>query len=76
MKSAVEDEKLKDKISEADNTTILDKCNEVICWLIVNEFADRKEFEFQQKELESVCNPIMTKIYQGDDDIPGVFLYL
>lgn len=29
MKSTVEDEKLKDKISEEDKKTILDKCNEV-----------------------------------------------
>jgi L1 cell adhesion molecule like protein len=47
MKSAVEDEKLKDKISEADKTTILDKCNEVFCWLIANEFAEKEAFESQ-----------------------------
>lgn len=65
MKSAVEDEKLKDKIPESDKTTILDKCNEVIRWLDANQQAEKEEFEFQQKELESVCNPIMTKMYQG-----------
>lgn len=30
MKSTVEDEKLKDKISAEDKQTILDKCNEVL----------------------------------------------
>jgi L1 cell adhesion molecule like protein len=71
MKSAVEDEKLKDKISESDKTTILDKCNEVIRWLDANQLAEKEEFESQQKELESVCNPIMTKMYQGAGGMPG-----
>jgi L1 cell adhesion molecule like protein len=71
MKSTVEDEKLKDKISDADKTTIMDKCNEVIRWLDANQLAEKEEFEAQQKELESVCNPIVTKLYQGAGGVPG-----
>lgn len=37
MKSTVEDEKLKDKISAEDKKTIVDKCNEVIAWLDRNQ---------------------------------------
>lgn len=37
MKSTVEEEKLKDKISEDDRKKILDKCNEVISWLDRNQ---------------------------------------
>ena len=37
MKSTVEDEKLKDKISEDDKKSILDKCNEVISWMDANQ---------------------------------------
>ena len=37
MKSTVEDEKLKDKISDDDKKTITDKCNEVIDWLDKNQ---------------------------------------
>ena len=37
MKSTVEDEKLKDKISEDDKKLITDKCNEVIDWLDKNQ---------------------------------------
>jgi L1 cell adhesion molecule like protein len=62
MKCAVDDLKLKDKISESDKNTILDKCNEVIRWLDINHLAEKKELEFKQKELECVWNPIMTKI--------------
>ena len=37
MKTTVEDEKLKDKISEADKKLVLDKCQEVIHWLDANQ---------------------------------------
>merc|ERR1711950_20438 len=33
MKSTLDDEKLKDKISDSDQKTIMDKCNETIAWL-------------------------------------------
>ncbi|XP_031551335.1 heat shock cognate 71 kDa protein [Actinia tenebrosa] len=70
MKQTVEDEKLKDKISEEDKTKILDKCKEVIEWLDHNQTAEKDEFEHQQKELEGVCNPIITKLYQGAGGAP------
>ncbi|KAK2871071.1 hypothetical protein Q8A67_023598 [Cirrhinus molitorella] len=71
MKSTVEDEKLKGKISDEDKQKILDKCNEVISWLDKNQTAEREEFEHQQKELEKVCNPIITKLYQSAGGMPG-----
>ena len=37
MKSTVEEEKLKDKISEEDKKAITDKCTEVIAWLDANQ---------------------------------------
>lgn len=40
MKSTVEDDKLKDKISAEDKKTIIDKCNEVIAWLDRNQVGN------------------------------------
>ncbi|TKS80851.1 Heat shock cognate 71 kDa protein Heat shock 70 kDa protein 8 [Collichthys lucidus] len=71
MKSTVEDEKLKDKISDEDKKKIVDKCNEIISWLDRNQSAEKDEFEHQQKELEKICNPIMTKLYQSAGGAPG-----
>uniref|UniRef100_A0A3B3IBK0 Heat shock protein 8 n=1 Tax=Oryzias latipes TaxID=8090 RepID=A0A3B3IBK0_ORYLA len=71
MKSTVEDEKLAGKISDEDKQKILDKCNEVISWLDKNQTAERDEYEHQQKELEKVCNPIITKLYQSAGGMPG-----
>ncbi|OWR45261.1 Heat shock protein cognate 4 [Danaus plexippus plexippus] len=71
MKSTMEDEKLKEKISDADKQTILDKCNDTIKWLDSNQLADKEEYEHKQKELEGICNPIITKMYQGAGGVPG-----
>uniref|UniRef100_A0A8C9A825 Heat shock protein 70 n=1 Tax=Prolemur simus TaxID=1328070 RepID=A0A8C9A825_PROSS len=65
MKSAVEDEGLRGKISEADKKKVLDKCQEVISWLDANTLAEKDEFEHKRKELEQVCNPIISGLYQG-----------
>jgi len=72
MKSTVEDEKLKDKISDDDKKTITDKCSEVISWLDSNQMAEKDEFEDKQKELEKVCMPIVTKLYQSAGGAGGM----
>jgi L1 cell adhesion molecule like protein len=59
MKRAVQNGKLKDKLTESDKNSILDKCNEVLQWIDDNQLAEKEEFEYEQKELESECNLIM-----------------
>nr|AAA28627.1 heat shock cognate 4 [Drosophila melanogaster] len=71
MKATLDEDNLKTKISDSDRTTILDKCNETIKWLDANQLADKEEYEHRQKELEGVCNPIITKLYQGAGFPPG-----
>ncbi|MGH0153899.1 UNVERIFIED_CONTAM: hypothetical protein FKN15_044890 [Acipenser sinensis] len=65
MKSSVEEENMKAKISEDDKKQIIDKCNQAISWLDKNQMAEKEEYEHQLKELEKVCNPIISKLYQG-----------
>lgn len=72
MKSTVEDEKMKDKISDAEKTQILDKCNETVKWLDSNQLAEKEEYEHKQKEVEAICNPIITKLYQGAGGAGGM----
>merc|ERR1712000_562274 len=60
-----DDDKVKDKISEDDKKAINDKCDEAIKWLDANQLAEVEEFNEKQKEAEGVCNPIITKLYQG-----------
>ena len=76
MKSTMEDDKIKDKVSEDERTQVVDKCKEVIDWLDKNQMAEKDEFEHQQKELEKICTPVVTKLYQaggapGGPGMPG-----
>lgn len=71
MKSTMEEDKVKEKVSEEDRTKVIEKCKEVIDWLDKNQTAEKDEFQYQQKELESVCTPIITKLYQQGGGMPG-----
>merc|ERR1712212_790627 len=74
MKTTIEDEKVKDKISEDDRKAINDKRDEAIKWLDANQLVEVEEFNEKQKEVEAVCNPIITKLYQdagGAGGMPG-----
>ncbi|KAF4080372.1 hypothetical protein AMELA_G00169600 [Ameiurus melas] len=61
----VEDESVKGKINEEDKKTVIERCNQAINWLENNQLAEKVEFQHELKELEKVCNPIITKLYQG-----------
>merc|ERR1712180_501944 len=71
MKTTIEDEKLKDKISEDDRKKINAKCDEALKWLDGNQLAAQDEFQDKQKEVEAVCNPIITKMYQSAGGMPS-----
>merc|ERR1711944_212136 len=73
-----EDNKQKDRISAKNglesycfNMKITDKCDDAIKWLDANQLAEVEEFQEKQKEVEAVCNPIITKLYQSAGGAPG-----
>jgi len=72
MKTTIEDEKVADKISEDDKKKITEKCDEAIKWLDANQLAEVEEFQEKQKEVEGVCNPIITKLYQSAGGAGGM----
>jgi len=66
MKNTVEDpDKLKDKLSEEDKNTINDAVKESQTWFEANQSATAEEYSEQQKKLESICSPIISKAYGG-----------
>merc|ERR1739849_6912 len=73
LKSTIDDASVADKLSTEDKDTLRSKAGEVIDWLDNNQSAEIDEFEDKKKELESVANPIMTKMYQnaGGQGMPG-----
>jgi len=82
MKSTIDDEeKVGDKISEEDKETITEALNEANDWLDENDDADKDELEAKLKELQDVCSPIISQLYQAggmggededDDDEPDL----
>lgn len=67
IKSNIEDSKLKEKIPESDRNMVSNKCNETIAWLERNQTADVEEFKYKQKELETLFNPIIKKLYSNNE---------
>jgi len=63
MKSTMEDENIKGKISDEERSTIKEKCEDAIRWLDGNQTAEKEEYVDKLAEVEVVCKPIVTKMY-------------
>ena len=75
-KSIVEDDKVKNRISEEDRKNVLRIVKKTISWVDANQTATKPQFEFKQKEVDKVWIPVMVKLYQcwwigGGGGIPG-----
>ena len=73
VKSTVDDDKVKYKITEEDKTSVLNIVEETTSWLDYNQMANKQEFEAKHNEVQKVCQHVMTKLYWssagGDGDI-------
>jgi len=65
MRNTVRDTNVASKLDADDKAKIEKAVEEAIAWLDANQLAEVDEFEHKLKELEGVCNPIVTKMYQG-----------
>ncbi|MYY57410.1 hypothetical protein FYL21_10260 [Lactobacillus salivarius] len=61
----MKDEKISSKLAEDDKKKIEEAIDGTITWLDSNQLAEADEFDDKMKELESICNPIIAKMYQG-----------
>jgi heat shock protein 5 len=65
MKSSIEDkDKLADKLEADDKSKIKDALTDAQDWLNANQDAEKDEFEDKLKEVQTVCDPIISKVYQ------------
>ena len=65
MKNTINDaDKLADKLDEDDKSTIDSAIKEVLEWLDENQAAEKEDYEEKLKEVEGICNPIVSKVYQ------------
>ena len=66
MRNTIEDkDKLAEKLDEDDKSTISDALTEAEDWLNANDDAEKDDFDEHMKELQSVCDPIIAKVYQS-----------
>ena len=70
MKNTMNDENVGGKLDPDDKAKITAAVEEAISWLDGNQTAEIDEFEDKLKELEGVCNPIISKMYQGAGGAP------
>ena len=68
-----DDDKLGSKISDEDKKTINDAITETLKWLDDTKDATKADYDEKKEELEKICNPIVTKLYQqaGAGGKPG-----
>jgi len=70
LKNTVSDPKVEEKLSAEDKESLTGAIDKTVAWIDENQTATKEEYEAEQKTLEGVANPIMTKIY-SEGGAPG-----
>ncbi|GIL82235.1 hypothetical protein Vretimale_7207 [Volvox reticuliferus] len=65
MRNTIREDKVASQLSASDKETMEKALTSAMDWLERNQMAEVEEFEHQLKELENICNPIITRLYQG-----------
>jgi L1 cell adhesion molecule like protein len=65
MRNSMRDENVGGKLPADDKKKIEQAVEETINWLDSNTMAEQDEFEDKQKELEAICQPIISGMYGG-----------
>ncbi|RYR67065.1 hypothetical protein Ahy_A03g013306 isoform A [Arachis hypogaea] len=74
MKNQISDkDKLADKLESDEKEKIEAAVKEALEWLDDNQTVEKEDYEEKLKEVEAVCNPIITAVYQrsGGGGPPG-----
>ena len=72
LRNTISDSKVDEKLDASDKEKLKAEIDKTVAWLDDNQTAQKEEYEAQQKELESVANPIMVKMYGGaEGGMPG-----
>jgi len=69
VKSSTSEPGVKDKMSDVDRATIEDACKTALEWLeTAGSDVDTEQYEAEQKKLENIVSPIVSKLYGGPAD--------
>jgi len=71
MKNTIEDkDKLGGKIGDEEKETISKAVTETLEWLDEHKEATKEQMDGKKKDLEAICNPIISKVYQQSGGAP------
>jgi len=65
VKNTLNDAKVKEKLSGSEVSSLESAIATTLKWLEVNDQASKEEIQSKQRDLEQLCNPIMSKLYNG-----------
>jgi L1 cell adhesion molecule like protein len=72
VKSSTSDPGVKDKLSDGDRATIEDACKTALEWLEMSGTdVDTEQYEAEQKKLENIVSPIVSKLYGSQQQQQG-----
>ena len=77
LRSTLDDEAMKEKITGDDRENLAKIVTEALSWLEENSSAEKDAYDEKRKEVESVANPILTKVYaatagpEGQSEAPS-----
>ncbi|CAN6585828.1 unnamed protein product [Malus baccata var. baccata] len=72
MKNQINDkDKLADKLESDEKEKIETATKEALEWLDDNQTAEKEDYDEKLKEVEAVCNPIISAVYQRSGGAPG-----
>lgn len=63
LRSTLDDDAMKEKITGEDRENLTKSVTEALTWLEENTSAEKDAFDEKRKEVETVANPILTKVY-------------
>uniref|UniRef100_A0ACD5Z949 Uncharacterized protein n=1 Tax=Avena sativa TaxID=4498 RepID=A0ACD5Z949_AVESA len=72
MKNTIGDkDKLADKLESEEKEKVEEALKEALEWLDENQTAEKEEYDEKLKEVEAVCNPIVSAVYQRSGGAPS-----
>jgi endoplasmic reticulum chaperone BiP len=74
MRNTIEDkEKLADKLEDDDKEKIKEALQDAQDWMNSNEDAEKEDYEDHLKDLQRVCDPIISKVYKENGGQAGQY---
>jgi heat shock protein 1/8 len=73
VKNSTSEPGVKDKLTDGDRATIEDACKSALDWLETasGSETEAEQYEAEQKKLEGIVAPIVSKLYPGSDGSNG-----